>query len=72
VQEPSWHSIRLKSPPGKDDPVITNSSIEGETRRVMGLLSRALNVFGGDVDPADPPRFAAAADIEDDLGRGHF
>lgn len=52
--------------------MITNSSIEVETRRVMGVVSRALNVFGGDNDPAEPPRFAAAADIEDDLGRGHF
>jgi hypothetical protein len=52
--------------------VITNPSIEFETTKVLGVVSRALNVFGGDVEPVAPPRFAAASDIEDNLGRGHF
>jgi hypothetical protein len=52
--------------------VITNPSIDVETTKVLGVVSRALNVFGGDVERVEPPRFAAASDIEDNLGRGHF
>jgi hypothetical protein len=67
-----WGGLRLKSLPGKDDLVITNPSIDVETTKVLGVVSRALTVFGGDVEPVAPPRFAAASDIEDDLGRSHF
>jgi hypothetical protein len=52
--------------------VITNPSIDAETTKVLGVVSRALYVFGGVAEPVEPPRFAAASEIEDDLGRGHF
>jgi hypothetical protein len=52
--------------------VITNASIETDTMRVLGVVSRARIVFGGDREPAEPPRFAAAVDLEDNLGRGRF
>lgn len=57
---------------GKDDPLITNPSIETETNRVLSVVSRAVHVFGGDTEQVEPPRFAAARDIEDNLGRGQF
>jgi hypothetical protein len=62
----------LKSPPGKDDPVITNPSIDIEAQKVLGVVSRVQDVFGGHREPALPPRFAAERDIEDNLGRGHY
>lgn len=52
--------------------MIANSGIETETDKVLGVVSHALNVFGGDTAPVQPPPFAAPRDIEDDLGRGHF
>lgn len=52
--------------------MITNPGIETETKKVLGVVSRALNVFGGETDAVAPPLFAAARDIEDNLGRGHF
>jgi len=51
---------------------MTNPGIETETERVLGVLSRACKVFGGDTEAVQPPPFAAPADIENDLGRGHF
>ena len=39
---------------------------------VLGLLTRARQLFGGDTPPADPPAFVAPADLEADLGRGRF
>jgi hypothetical protein len=64
--------LTLKSLPGKDDLVIRNPSIETETKKVLGVVSRALILFGGDTEPVEPPRFAAPRDIEDNLGGGHF
>lgn len=52
--------------------MITNPSIDLETKKVLGVVSRALDVFGADTEQAEPPRFAAAPDIEDNLGRGYF
>jgi hypothetical protein len=52
--------------------VTINPSIDVETEKVLGVVSRALNVFGGETEPVAPPRFAADRGIEDDLGRGHF
>jgi hypothetical protein len=51
---------------------MANPSIERETKKVMGVVERALNVFGGDGTPVAPPSFAASRDIEDHLGHGHF
>lgn len=42
------------------------------TTNVLGLLSRARHLFGGDTPAADPPAFVAPPDLEDDLGRGWF
>jgi hypothetical protein len=70
--DPGRTYAEITSRTGKDDLVIRNPSIETETKKVLGVVSRALNVFGGDTEPAEPPRFAAARDIEDNLGRGHF
>jgi hypothetical protein len=67
-----WGGITLKSLPGKDDLVMANPSIEHETKKVMGVVERALTVFGGDGTPVAPPSFAASRDIEDHLGHGHF
>jgi hypothetical protein len=39
---------------------------------VLGLLSRAQQLFGGDAPPADPPAFVAPPELEADLGRGWF
>lgn len=52
--------------------MITNPSIDSATQKVLGVLSRAQDVFGGPSEPAEPPRFAADRDIEDNLGRGHY
>jgi hypothetical protein len=52
--------------------VATNPNVELETKRVLGVVSRALNVFGGDAPLVGPPVFAAERDLEDDLGRGYF
>lgn len=52
--------------------MIANPNVELETQRVLGIVSRALDVFGGDVRPEQPPVFAADRGLEDDLGRGHF
>jgi hypothetical protein len=52
--------------------VIPNPNVELETQRVLGVVSRALDVFGGDVRPEQPTVFAADRALEDDLGRGHF
>jgi hypothetical protein len=51
---------------------MTNPNVEHEANKVLGVLSRALNVFGGDVTLTDPPAFAADPALEDDLGRGYF
>ncbi len=56
----------------KDDLVILTAGIDKQTAQVMGVLSRALTVFGADSDTVAPPRFAADRRLEDDLGRGHF
>jgi hypothetical protein len=52
--------------------VATNPNVELETKRVLGVVSLALNVFGGDVPLEGPPAFAAERDLENDLGRGYF
>ena len=55
----------MKGPP-------VDPKIQQEINRVLGLLCRARNVFGADLPRAQPPTFAAARDLEDNLGRGHF
>jgi hypothetical protein len=47
-------------------------SINSETQRVLGVVSRVLSVFGGDTEPVAPGPFAAAPDLEARLGRGQF
>jgi hypothetical protein len=49
-----------------------NPKLEREATTVLGLVSRAQNVFGADTAPIQPPDFAANRDIEDNLGRGYF
>ena len=49
-----------------------NVAVKAQVHHVLGVLTRAQNVFGGDRAPADPPLFAPVRDLEDDLGRGHF
>jgi hypothetical protein len=46
--------------------------VEVQVHHVLGVLSRAQQVFGGSRPPADPPVFAASRELEDNLGRGHF
>jgi hypothetical protein len=43
-----------------------------QVTHVLGVLSRAQNVFGAGRPPADPPVFAPARELEDNLGRGRF
>ena len=52
--------------------MITNPGIEAQTSKALGVVSRALRVFGGNVEPVAVPRFAASRDLEDDLGHGRF
>jgi hypothetical protein len=49
-----------------------DTALHQEATNVLGLLSRARQLFGGDVPPADPPPFVAPPDLEADLGRGWF
>jgi hypothetical protein len=49
-----------------------DAALHQETTNVLGLLSRAQQLFGGQAPPADPPAFFAPADLEADLGRGWF
>jgi hypothetical protein len=46
--------------------------LEQEAQQVLGIVSHAQHVFGGDVPPAEPPAFAPRCDLEGDLGRGYF
>jgi hypothetical protein len=46
--------------------------LEQELNTVLGVVSRAQKVFGGDSPVVNPPRFAPGRDLENDLGRGHF
>jgi hypothetical protein len=43
-----------------------------QATEVLGLLSRAQQLFGGAAAPAEPPPFVAPRDLEADLGRGWF
>ncbi|SBS76617.1 conserved hypothetical protein [uncultured Mycobacterium sp.] len=52
--------------------MITNPSIDIEAQKVLGVVARVQDVFGGHREPALPPQFAAERDIEDNLGRGHY
>ncbi|WP_162839947.1 hypothetical protein [Mycobacterium intracellulare] len=47
-------------------------TIDQEIDRILGLVSRARNVFGADNPPVVPPEFTPSRDLEDNLGRGHF
>jgi hypothetical protein len=49
-----------------------DAALHQHARTVVGLLTRAQQLFGGDTPPADPPAFAAPPDLEADLGRGRF
>lgn len=49
-----------------------NSRLEHEAQQVLGVVSHAQRIFGGDVPPAEPPAFAPRRDLEDDLGKGYF
>ncbi|WP_431240914.1 hypothetical protein ACQ86B_28740 (plasmid) [Mycolicibacterium aichiense] len=52
--------------------MITNPGIATEATTVLGLVSRALRVFGGDTESRAVPAFAPPRHLEDDLGRGRF
>ena len=52
--------------------MIANPNVERETKKVLNVVARVLNVFGGDVAPVPPPVFVVDPGLEDDLGRGHF
>jgi hypothetical protein len=49
-----------------------DATLHQKATNVLGLLSRARQLVGGDVPPADPPPFVAPPDLEADLGRGWF
>ena len=49
-----------------------DAALHQEATNVLGLLSRAQQLFGGQAPPADPPAFVAPPDLEADLGRGWF
>jgi hypothetical protein len=49
-----------------------DAALHQEATNVLGLLSRAQQLFGGAAPPADPPAFAAPRDLEADLGGGWF
>jgi hypothetical protein len=46
--------------------------VERQVTHVLGVLSRAQNVFGAGRPPADPPVFAPVRELEDHLGHGFF
>ena len=49
-----------------------NVGVELQVSHVLGVLSRAQNVFGAGRPPADPPVFTPVRELEDQLGRGFF
>jgi hypothetical protein len=49
-----------------------DAALHQEASKVLGLLSRAQQLFGGDEPPADPPAFVAPPGLDADLGRGWF
>jgi hypothetical protein len=49
-----------------------DAALHQEASNVLGVLSRAQQLFGGQALPADPPAFVAPTDLEADLGRGWF
>jgi hypothetical protein len=49
-----------------------NPKLKQEADTVLGVVSCAQDVFGGQIAPTEPPGFAAGRDIEDNLGRGYF
>ena len=48
------------------------SPLKQQAAQVLGLLSRAQAVFGGDQEPAAPPESATPPQLEDNLGLGFF
>ena len=49
-----------------------DTALHQQATNVLGLLSRAQQLFGGQEPPADPPAFVAPPDLEADLGHGWF
>ena len=49
-----------------------DAALHHQASAALGLLTRARQLFGCDTPPADPPIFAAPADLEADLGHGRF
>jgi hypothetical protein len=49
-----------------------DAALHQEATNVLGLLSRAQQLFGGQAPPAEPPAFVAPPDLEADLGRARF
>ena len=49
-----------------------DAALHEEAVNVLGLLSRAQQLFGGDVPPADAPAFTTPPGLEADLGRARF
>ena len=48
------------------------SPLKQQAAQVLGLLSRAQAVFGGDQEPAALPESATPPQLEDNLGLGFF
>jgi hypothetical protein len=44
--------------------------LQQQARDVLGLLSRAKEVFGGEAPPIDTPAFIPPRNLEQDVGRG--
>jgi hypothetical protein len=51
---------------------VQPSPLKQQAAQVLGLLSRAQAVFGGDQEPAAPPESAIPPQLEDNLGLGFF
>jgi hypothetical protein len=51
---------------------VPPSPLKQQAAQVLGLLSRAQAVFGGDQEPAAPPESATAPQLEDNVGLGFF
>lgn len=51
---------------------VRPSSVKQQAAQVLGLLSRAQAVFGGDEQPVAPPESRTPRDLEDNLGRSFF
>jgi hypothetical protein len=47
-------------------------SLQQQAKRVLNVVVRAREVFGGGDEPAPPPRLVLRPDLENHLGAGRF